>query len=309
MFSESGGLDELRREFESLKRSQPSLYAHLYNCEGSSGDMVFNSRNCLEAFNCEQCEDCRYLAFSGNSQGSYDCTFNGGGGVRFSCETVSTLGSDCRFLAMVWHGSEVDYSMECHNSRNLFGCVGLKRAENCIFNKQYTEAEYRSLKEKIIAHMKSSGEWGEFFPVSASPYAYNDSVAQLYLPLAREEALRRGYRWNDEEARQTAPRDAIVPPGAIADVPDSIVDAVLKCEATGRGFKLNRAELDFYRKMSLPVPRLCPEERHRRRAKRFHHFRLYPRQCARTGEELLSIYSAEERSQVLSEQAFLERAN
>ena len=37
--------------------------------------------------------------------------------------------------------------------------------------------------------MISTGEWGEFFPSSLSPFGYNETVAQEYFPLTREEVL------------------------------------------------------------------------------------------------------------------------
>jgi hypothetical protein len=39
--------------------------------------------------------------------------------------------------------------------------------------------------------MKSTGEWGEFFPLSLSLFGYNETVAQDYFPLAQEEAIQK----------------------------------------------------------------------------------------------------------------------
>jgi hypothetical protein len=90
------------------------------------------------------------------------------------------------------------------NCSNLFGCSGLKSASYCILNKQYTKAEYEILVPKIIEHMmkisspsdegdahRAGGvmEWGEFFPSSMSPFGYNETVAQEYYPMTRDEVL------------------------------------------------------------------------------------------------------------------------
>ena len=37
--------------------------------------------------------------------------------------------------------------------------------------------------------MIQDGEWGEFFPSTLSPFGYNETVAQEYFPLTREEVL------------------------------------------------------------------------------------------------------------------------
>ena len=77
------------------------------------------------------------------------------------------------------------------NCHHLFGCIGLKNKEYCIFNKHYTKLEYEKLVGKIVEHMQTSDERGEFFHPSLSPFPYNDTVAQEHMPLRRDEALQR----------------------------------------------------------------------------------------------------------------------
>ncbi|USN57480.1 MAG: hypothetical protein H6766_03435 [Candidatus Peribacteria bacterium] len=75
------------------------------------------------------------------------------------------------------------YSFNCDSSSHLFGCIGLRNKSYCIFNKQYTKEEYNALVPKIIEHMKQTGEWGEFFHPSLSPFGYNETVANEYYPV------------------------------------------------------------------------------------------------------------------------------
>jgi hypothetical protein len=37
--------------------------------------------------------------------------------------------------------------------------------------------------------MKSTGEWGEFFPLALSPFGYNETVAQDYFPITESKAI------------------------------------------------------------------------------------------------------------------------
>ena len=47
----------------------------------------------------------------------------------------------------------------------------------------------------------SDGEWGEFFPSSLSPFGYNETVAQEYFPMTREEVIGKTlFNWSDYEA-------------------------------------------------------------------------------------------------------------
>lgn len=73
------------------------------------------------------------------------------------------------------------------------------RADHCILNQAYSAQEYEELAGKIADHMRSTGEWGEFFPHKYSPFGYNDSVAQEYYPLVKETVQKRGWQWTPEE--------------------------------------------------------------------------------------------------------------
>ena len=50
--------------------------------------------------------------------------------------------------------------------------------------------------------MRSTGEWGQYFPASLSPFAYNETVANDYFPLTKDEAHDHGFAWYDGHARE-----------------------------------------------------------------------------------------------------------
>lgn len=43
--------------------------------------------------------------------------------------------------------------------------------------------------------MQSTGEWGEFFPHTLSPFGYDETLAQEYFPLLENEAKKQGWKW------------------------------------------------------------------------------------------------------------------
>jgi hypothetical protein len=143
------------------------------------------------------------------------------------------------------------------SSNNCFGCVGLKHGEYSIFNKQYSKEEYFYLLDKIKKHMEKMGEWGEFFPMNISPFAYNESMAMLSFPLSKEEVLNRGLKWQDniQQTRNKTTQSNI--PDRIGDVSDLIVGEILECLICKRNYKIIQEELNFYRKWSIPIPRYC----------------------------------------------------
>lgn len=47
--------------------------------------------------------------------------------------------------------------------------------------------------------MRASGEWGEFFPIEISPFGYNETVAQEYFPLSKDDCKKQGWSWREDE--------------------------------------------------------------------------------------------------------------
>ncbi len=48
----------------------------------------------------------------------------------------------------------------------------------------------------------------------------------------------------------------------ITEVDDSILQYAIKCEVTGKLFRIQPQELAFYRKHNIPLPRKHPDQRH-----------------------------------------------
>ncbi|MEI8091622.1 MAG: hypothetical protein WCG98_05335 [bacterium] len=79
------------------------------------------------------------------------------------------------------------------------------------------------------------------------------------------------------------------------------------CEASGQPFAIFQSDKDFYKKvapmingkkMSMPLPRLCPEERQRRRLCLRNERKLYRRQCDFSGKNMISTYSPDKQYKV-----------
>jgi hypothetical protein len=78
----------------------------------------------------------------------------------------------------------------CHHCQDCFSCIGLKNKQYCIFNKQYTKAEYEKTVAHLIKKMQTDGERGEWFPKEFSPFAYNESFAHFYDQATEQDALK-----------------------------------------------------------------------------------------------------------------------
>lgn len=108
-----------------------------------------------------------------------------------------------------------------------------------------------------------------------------------------------------EEGKEYQPGTYALPE-AIHDVKDDVLQGRLACEVTRKNYKIQKAELLFYRKLGLPIPRLCPDERHFRRRKRRNGRALFARKCAGSGKEILSTIPPESPLAVYCEEEFLQ---
>lgn len=297
-------LEEFKKKFEEFHVKYPRRYAMILKSQNVTGDAIGHSKNCRSCFDVYgQLEDCKYQYHVFGMKDCYD-GYGAGDNSELMYEVVDTgvNGMYCRFTVFTHSSHDVDYAYCCHSSANLFGCVGLRSKQYCILNKQYTKEEYEALVPKILKHMQdmpyvdSKGrkyEYGEFFPVELSPFAYNEAVAQEYLPLTFEAAKEQGYPWRIQEEKHykiTISAEDLA--DHIKDVPDSILQEVIECahksacnQQCTSAFKIIPAELQFYRAFNLAVPRLCPNCRHYERLAKRNLFKLWNRSCQCAGEK------------------------
>ncbi len=287
-------LQKAQEEFTQHSKSAIHKFAALVNCLNCTGDAMKDCKNVTDSFDVTNAENSRWLFDVLDAKECRDLDFSLYK-PEFSYELISTLNMGrSAFCNASHYNVEVLYSDKCNNSANLFGCIAVTKKKYCIFNKQYSESEYQELRTKIIDYMKTTGEWGEFFPIGTSGFGYNETVAQEYFPLTKEEAERKEIPWYDRETgtrgKETMRPEAI--PDAIADVPDSIAKEILVCTC-GRNYRITNYELVVYRKLSVPIPHQCPECRHTRRNLIAGERRLWTRQCMKCSVPIQTSYSPE----------------
>ena len=72
-------------------------------------------------------------------------------------------------------------------------------------------------------------------------------------------------------------------PETIGEVSEDILNQVLVCKDCKKNFRITKGELDFYKRMNIPIPRNCPECRHTRRFKNRGPNKLWHRKCMKGG--------------------------
>jgi len=300
-------IKNMRHQFFEFAKRQPHKYGNVVNVEDCTGDDLKDCKNCKDCYDMEGAEDCRYGFFM--KKNVHHCYDNSFWGNNFHhCYETSSCGIDSeelRFCFESWHDQNLTYCGNCQHSQNCFGCYGLKKYQYCIFNKQYTKEDYFALREKIIEHMKKTGEWGEFFPIEMSPFGYNETVAHEYFPLKKEEALALGYGWRDKEIQAEYQGVDVQVSDSIHDVTEDVLKEILTCEKTGKNYRLVKSEFKFYKQMGLPIPRICPEERHLVRLNMRNPRILHDRQCDQCSADIKTTYSPDRPEKVYCEQCYL----
>ncbi len=250
-----------KKMYEDIRKKAIRRALMISSSEDVTGDNILESKHCHACFGVQGCRDGRYLWDVKLHSDAMD-EYSGGRDSELMYETTASSGSfDVQCSLRASDSQHIRYSYFLTSCKHLFGCVGLRRSEYCIFNKQYSKEEYEVLAVKIIAHMKRTKEYGEFFPASLSPFAYNETVAHEYFPLTEQAAKKLGYRWREDEPRSGKEQIYTVP-DTITTVQDDVTQQTLRCETCKKNYKIVAQELAFYREHSIPVPSQCPDCRH-----------------------------------------------
>ncbi len=295
---------------KEMEQGHPFKEFHGHTLENSSGDYLQKCKNTQQSFDCEDVEDGKFLyqvvtgaknvydiyQYGLKLQESYECSIAGTDSyhILFS----HNAHNNCADLLYCWYAQ---------SSKNCFGCANINRKQYCILNKQYTKEQYEELMPKIIDHMKANGEFGEMFPITMSPFGYNKTTAQLYYPLTKKEVEAKGFAWDDNEPAAPEVEKVIgssALPDSIDDIPDDILNWAVTCEVTGRPFKIQKQELEFYRTQRLPIPHRSPDQRHLDRFALRNPRTFYDRTCDKCSKPIRTTYSPERGEKVYCEDCY-----
>jgi hypothetical protein len=312
MLTSRSRLQSAMQRFEKLKIEYPQKYMHGVQNEDVVGDYLTNCKHASYCFDSPNLWDCKYVfqAFGslkncmdiqecGEAEKFYESAF---------CGYESFNGMCC--LHVLGGARDMFYCISSPHSQNLFGCVGCRYKKYCVFNKQYLRNEYEDLVARIIGHMQKTGEWGEFYPVGLSMYPYNLTLAQDYFPMTKEEVLKRGWQWREEEeSAEKYMGPEVELPDDVSSIEDGICEKILRCDTCGKLYKIIPQELRLYRKMNLPLPRSCFHCRHKRRFAMRNPRPLYDRKCDACGIGFKTTYNPDRPERIFCEKCYQESLN
>jgi hypothetical protein len=294
------GAEKARAEFEPIMNAHPRKATRMVNCVDCSGDLLTNCHNCKDCFLMLASENCRFDNYADGARDSYDTDAGGGSELAYESD-LPAYSSNIIGSYSAWNCQNVAYVSQIYRSKNCLGCNGLKDAEYCILNKQYTKEEYFELVNKIKKHINDmpyidkKGNhyfWGDYLPTELSCFPYLDTEAKELYPLTKMEINECGYNYSDKTedkmTKETIKSEDL--PDSIFGVTDDILKQIICSKYSNKKYKITEQELIFYRKYKIPLPRESFFERHSRRHQMASSFRLFNRKSDKSGEDITSSY-------------------
>jgi hypothetical protein len=298
------------QRFAEFRLAQPHRCAITRNVESTIGNHIEHSNNCYWVFNGRNLENASYCYLVEDARDVMDtsmCVDN----VELLYEVIGSGLNAHRLLFCNLCGENSNDLLYCDlclkSVKDCFGCIGLRHAQYCILNKQYSAADYQALLPRILNHLDKTVEWGEYFPPALSPYPYNDVCVHGFEMFDRQRALRLGYQFAaDEPSCPEATNSALSStlPDDISEASDELLESVFVADGGGEPFKLTAAELLMYRSRGIPLPREAFLNRHAARVARTTPKSLVARTCDQCGVHLHSAYAAHAPERVVCDQCF-----
>jgi hypothetical protein len=296
-------ISRIERKVKEIYLKTPRRYVHGRQNTNTSGEYIYNSKEVKKSYIVKEAQNCKYSMWLivPTVKDCWDYTEYGDKAEQiYEAITAGVNVSRVKFSNMISRNSmDVEYSYGCSGVQNVFGCVGLRKKQYCIFNKQYTKEEYEELLPKIKKHMDDMPylskkgivyKYGEFFPSDISPYAYNQTTAQEFFPLNKHDIEDKGYSFQDIVDKNYVPtitKENL--PDSINNLPDSFINEIIECAEWGneeskmrnctKAFRVTANELAFYKNHGISLPHKCPNCRHYDRIQRRNPITLWHRKC------------------------------
>jgi len=310
----------------SFKREIDERYSQLYlasffpttnnvNAENSIGDTLYNVSDCL-GFNINSSTHCRYCESIIDSHHLMDVSdFWEIAEYMYEWVSVGRQSQHILFSGVVGKGTNFLYCLEVKKSHDCFGCVNMHYVDHCILNTPYSVQEYETLCGKIIDHMRSTGEWWEFFPHELSPFWYNETLANEYFPLTEKEVEEKWWNWYsgatttlDGTGYQPLPireyDEKQVGYEKAQNNIDILLAETIKCAISGRPFKIVPQELVFYIENSVDIPSIHPDERHKARMDLRNARAFHERECTQCHTSIVTTYAPSRPEKIVCETCY-----
>ncbi|MFA6023839.1 MAG: hypothetical protein WC777_01305 [Candidatus Gracilibacteria bacterium] len=269
-------------------------------CENSTGNFIRYSKDCENCYLLSEHETCANVAFCGPKARTILDSLGTVGSELVYMSSLPSYSYEARFCFSTLHSRFTEYSAYLQNCQYCFGCCGLVNAKYCIFNKQYSKEDYERIRAELVEHMRKTGEWGRFFPAHFAPNPYEESFSGFYFPVERP-----------------LEKQTVVKTAELEDIPDSVFSLsaaeetallaqVFWDESYQRPFQIQAADIEFSKKMKVPLPHRYYVQRMQENLKWMpFNGELRETVCGKSGRPIFTNWPADYDGRILSEEEYL----
>jgi hypothetical protein len=278
--------EAFKSQYQLLIDAAPKRAKYTQNCDNVTGNYLHNCKNAHYSFVCLDSKDISYCSRVANSTDCMDYDIWGDHAeLVYECVTVGEHAYNIHFSSTCWDNvSDLQYCESCMHCSHCFGCIGLRNKSYCILNVQYSKEDYFELLPRIIEHMTTCGEYGEFFPAALSPHAREMTLAHAPDMIIGQNCLPQKTHTVDYKAA---------------------LGQTYLCPVSHKSFRMNAVEIAFYTQFLLPIPVHHPDVRNKLRSQKLLPMQLWDRTCSQSGEQIWSPYDPALVSDVYSEEVFV----
>lgn len=300
--------EEYKKKFFNFLKTNPIRAARIFQSNDCFGEDIRKSNNCHNCFQVEESENLKYASFTiVRLKDSMDVGYSGEAEKIYYSQNCSTKSSNLKFSFSVKESMDCEYLMSSKNCTNCFGCAGLQNASYCILNKKYPSDEYWKTLDEIKSAMLVNGDYGEFFPMSFAPCAYNSSLANILYPMTEKDAKLEGLYWQpdtDIDLKDLKSISANDLPDNVDNVTEEIYKTAIIGNVSKKPFKIIPREVEFYKRNRLPLPTDTPYQRIIDRFKFLNNFKVYEENCFSCDKKIKSLYRKSDGYKPFCEQCY-----
>ncbi|MBP7822819.1 hypothetical protein KA050_00540, partial [Candidatus Gracilibacteria bacterium] len=85
---------------------------------------------------------------------------------------------------------------------------------------------------------------------------------------------------------------------------ENVLNGILKCEITGKPFKIIKQELAFHIENHIQLPKKHPDQRHKERLSQRNPRKIYERSCAECNKNITTSFVPERKERIVCEECY-----
>lgn len=259
------------------------------------GSKISNSRNLFDVTDADNSENIRHADGALSHNDSMDFLYSGGQSSLLYMDTnIGSSSSRVKFSISSKFCTDCEFVFNSKNLNNCFMCFGLQDKSYCVLNRKYNEEEYFKIVDEIKTEMLKRGEYNDGPGFEFSAQAYNFSIGQSIYPLTDEEIKNLGGYIAEAPETNVGDLDVLELnqiPQTIEEVTDDILNKAIRCEVTGRPFRIVPTELSFLKRIGMPLPTVHPSIRMEKNWKLSPVGKKYKAVCVKCDKDIESIFN------------------